>query len=98
MALQSLNVTDRIRPFNQIWGNETKLPNLILLFWEGAEIENNRITGIWIRQWDVQIIKEDLLSADLSFRSTILALLERDGVREVAGEERTILLDPGFSS
>lgn len=98
MALQSLNVTDRIRPSNQIWGNETKLPNLILLFWEGAEIENNRITGIWIRQWDVQIIKEDLLSADLSFRSTILALLERDGVREVAGEERTILLDPGFSS
>lgn len=98
MALQSLNVTDRIRPFNQIWGNETKLPNLILLFWEGAEIENNRITGIWIQQWDVQIIKEDLLSADLSFRSTILALLERDGVREVAGEERTILLDPGFSS
>lgn len=98
MALQSLNVTDRIRPFNQIWGNETKLPNLILLFWEGAEIENNRITGIWIRQWDVQIIKEDLLSADLSFNSTILALLERDGVREVAGEERTILPDPGFSS
>lgn len=98
MALQSLNVTDRIRPSNQIWGNETKLPNLILLFWEGAEIENNRITGIWIRQWDVQIIKEDLLSADLSFRSTILALLERDGVREVAGEERTILPDPGFSS
>lgn len=46
----------------------------------------------------MQIIKEDLLSADLSFKSTISALLEGVRVREVAREERTILLDPGFSS